>query len=124
MTAADFLAGNQGILGEFLEAIEGPASAHDLKHNWLQHPIVGKVLAGASLTEVLVNLWRADPALSKQQKGAIQDFSYGVLRFYGQLEAILNALLTKPLHDKCLTRLLLVSLYQLLYSKTQPHVIV
>lgn len=86
--------------------------------------IVGKVLAGASLTEVLVNLWRADPALSKQQKGAIQDFSYGVLRFYGQLEAILNALLTKPLHDKCLTRLLLVSLYQLLYSKTQPHVIV
>ncbi|MBX9895535.1 MAG: 16S rRNA (cytosine(967)-C(5))-methyltransferase RsmB [Nitrosomonas sp.] len=86
--------------------------------------IVGKVLAGASLTEVLVNLWRADPALSKQQKGAIQDFSYGVLRFYGQLEAILNALLTKPLHDKCLTCLLLVSLYQLLYSKTQPHVIV
>lgn len=86
--------------------------------------IVGKVLAGASLTEVLANLWRADPALSKQQKGAIQDFSYGVLRFYGQLEAILNALLTKPLHDKCLTRLLLVSLYQLLYSKTQPHVIV
>ncbi|MBX9895534.1 MAG: methionyl-tRNA formyltransferase [Nitrosomonas sp.] len=29
MTAADFLAGNQGILGEFLEASEGSASAHD-----------------------------------------------------------------------------------------------
>lgn len=86
--------------------------------------VVGKVLAGASLTEVLTHLWRTDPALSKQQKGAIQDFSYGVLRFYGQLEAILNRLLKKPLHHKNLAHLLLVSLYQLRYSKAQPYAIV
>jgi len=86
--------------------------------------VVGKVLAGASLTEVLTHLWRADPALSKQEKGAIQDFSYGVLRFYGQLEAILNRLLKKPLHHKNLAHLLLVSLYQLRYSKAQPYAIV
>ncbi|MBX3617676.1 16S rRNA (cytosine(967)-C(5))-methyltransferase RsmB [Nitrosomonas sp.] len=86
--------------------------------------VVGKVLSGASLTDSLLNLWRADPTLSRQQKGAIQDFSYGVLRFYGQLQAILNRLLKKPLHDKCLIHLLLVSLYQLHYSKAQPYVIV
>jgi len=78
---------------------------------------VNKVLAGASLTGVLQEVWRADPTLSKQQRGAIQDLSYGVLRFYGQLEAILGLLLKKSLRDKCLHHLLLVSLYQLQYSK-------
>ncbi len=56
---------------------------------------VTKVLAGASLTGVLQEAWRDDPTLSKQQRGAIQDLSYGVLRFYGQLETILGLLLRK-----------------------------
>ncbi len=85
---------------------------------------IGKVLAGTSLTEVLQTIWRTDPALSKQQKGAIQDLSYGVLRFYTQLQAILALLLEKPPRDKQLYHLLLVSLYQLQYSKTQPHTVV
>ena len=85
---------------------------------------VTKVLAGASLTGVLQEVWRTDPTLSKQQKGAIQDLSYGVLRFYAQLEAILGFLLRKSLHDKCLHHLLLVSLYQLQYSKTSSHTVV
>ena len=86
--------------------------------------VVGKVLAGTSLTEVLQAVWRTDLALSKQQKGAIQDLSYGVLRFYTQLEAILALLLKKALHDNQLRYLLLVGLYQLQHSKTQPHTIV
>ncbi|MBS0423378.1 MAG: 16S rRNA (cytosine(967)-C(5))-methyltransferase RsmB [Proteobacteria bacterium] len=85
---------------------------------------VGKVLAGSSLTEVLQETWRADPALSKQQRGAIQDLSYGVLRFYGQLQAILGLLLKKALRDKSLHYLLLVSVYQLQYSKASPHTVV
>lgn len=85
---------------------------------------IGKVLAGSSLTEVLQEIWRADPALSKQQRGAIQDLSYGVLRFYGQLQAILGLLLKTPLRIKSLHHLLLVSLYQLQYSKTSPHTVV
>lgn len=85
---------------------------------------VTKVLAGASLTGVLQEVWRTDPTLSKQQKGAIQDLSYGVLRFYAQLEAILGFLLKKSLRDKCLHHLLLVSLYQLQYSKTLSHTVV
>ncbi len=85
---------------------------------------ISKVLAGASLTGVLQEVWRADLTLSKQQRGAIQDLSYGVLRFYGQLEAILGSLLKKSLRDKSLHHLLLVSLYQLQYSKALPHTVV
>lgn len=85
---------------------------------------ISKVLAGASLTGVLQEIWRADPTLSRQQRGAIQDLSYGVLRFYGQLETILGLLLKKTLRDKRLHHLLLVSLYQLQYSKALPHTVV
>ncbi|MDP1559608.1 MAG: 16S rRNA (cytosine(967)-C(5))-methyltransferase RsmB [Nitrosomonas sp.] len=85
---------------------------------------VDKVLAGASLTAELQVSWRANPALSNQQRGAIQDLSYGVLRFYGQLDALLKLLLKKPLYDKRLRCLLLVSLYQLQYSKAPPYAVV
>ncbi len=86
--------------------------------------VVGKILAGASLTSVLQETWQTNPELTKQQRGAIQDLSYGVLRFYGQLDALLGLLLKKALRDKCLCHLLLVSLYQLQYSKTSPHTVV
>ena len=51
---------------------------------------VGKVLGGASLTIVLKELWRIHHTLSDQQRGAVQDISYGVLRFYGQLDTLLG----------------------------------
>ncbi|SFP87783.1 16S rRNA (cytosine967-C5)-methyltransferase [Nitrosomonas cryotolerans] len=86
--------------------------------------VVEKVLAGASLTAVLQALWQLYPALSSQQRGAIQDLSYGVLRFYGQLDALLGLLLKKSLQDRKLYFLLLVSLYQLEYSKTPSHAVV
>ncbi len=86
--------------------------------------VVEKVLAGASLTVVLQELWQRSPALSNQQKGAIQDLSYGVLRFYGQLDALLGLLLKKSLQDRRLYFLLLVSLYQLEYSKAPSHAVV
>lgn len=86
--------------------------------------IVKKVLAGASLTAALQTAWHANLTLSSQQRGAIQDLSYGVLRFYGQLDALLDLLLKKSLKDIRLRYLLLVSLYQLQYSKAPPHAIV
>ncbi len=86
--------------------------------------VVGKVLAGASLTGVLQETWQTNPELTQQQRGAIQDLSYGVLRFYGQLEAILGRLLKKALRDKSLHHLLLVCLYQLEYSRAPSHAVV
>lgn len=85
---------------------------------------VGKVLNGASLTAILQDLWHTHADLSSQQRGAIQDLSYGVLRFYGRLDKLLELLLNKPLRDQNLRHLLLVGLYQLEYSKASAHAIV
>jgi 16S rRNA (cytosine967-C5)-methyltransferase len=95
-----------------------------IKTQRLAAATVGRVLAGASLTAVLQDLWQKHADLSEQQRGAIQDLSYGVLRFYGQLHAILGLLLKKPLKNKDISYLLLVALYQLEYSKAAPHAVV
>jgi 16S rRNA (cytosine967-C5)-methyltransferase len=95
-----------------------------IKTQRLAATIVAKVLSGASLTVTLQDLWHTHAGLSGQQRGAIQDLSYGVLRFYGQLDRLLGLLLDKPLWDPNLRYLLLVGLYQLGYSKTSAHVIV
>lgn len=86
--------------------------------------IIKKVLAGTSLTSVLQTTWRDNPTLSSQQRGAIQDLSYGVLRFYGQLDALLALLIKKSLNDVHIKYLLLVGIYQLQYSKAPPHAVV
>ena len=85
---------------------------------------VSKVLAGASLTVVLKELWRTHRTLSDQQRGAIQDISYGVLRFYGQLDTLLSLLLKKPIKKQDIRCLLLVGVYQLQYSKAASYAVV
>ncbi len=82
------------------------------------------VLSGKNLTLVLQALWHHNPLLSLQQRGAIQDIVYGVLRYLGQLEGVLSQLVKRPLSDKRLRNLLLVSLYQLHYSKSPDYAIV
>lgn len=85
---------------------------------------VAQVLAGRNLNQVLSGLWSRHPKLTPQQRAASQDLSYGTLRFLGQLEAILAALLQKPIHDEAVHSLLLVALYQLQYSKAANHAVV
>jgi 16S rRNA (cytosine967-C5)-methyltransferase len=95
-----------------------------IKTQGLAAAAAAKVLAGSSLTAVLQGVWHSHTDLSAQQRGAIQDLSYGVLRFYGQLDVLLGLLLKKPLKDQNLRCLLLVALYQLEYSKTASHAVV
>ena len=85
---------------------------------------VGEVLQGRNLNQVLSAALQVVPALTPQQRGAVQDLSYGTLRFYGQLLAILQQLLHKPIADAQLRCLLLVALYQLLYTKAAPYAVV
>lgn len=85
--------------------------------------LVNDVLRGANLTRLLQECWQKHPALSQQQKGAIQDFSYGVLRHYGQLTEILAHLLTRKTPDNNIYYLLLIGLYQLLYSKSPAYTV-
>jgi 16S rRNA (cytosine967-C5)-methyltransferase len=86
--------------------------------------VIFQVLAGRNLNHVLNATLQTSPGLTPQQRGALQDISYGTLRFYGQLTAVLKQLLHKPITDEHLRCLLLVALYQLEYSKAAPHAIV
>lgn len=85
---------------------------------------LGQTLAGRNLNEVLQALNARHPALTPQQRAAIQDLSFGALRFYGRYAAILDLLLQKPLTDEAVRCLLLVTLHQLESRETPPHTVV
>ncbi len=86
--------------------------------------IVCQVLAGRNLNHVLSAALQAAPGLTPQQRGGLQDLSYGTLRFYGQLVRVLEQLLHHPLQDERVRCLLLVALYQLQYGKAVPYAVV
>jgi 16S rRNA (cytosine967-C5)-methyltransferase len=87
--------------------------------------IIQQVLAeGRNLNQVLDESLRRKSVWAPAQRAALQDLSYGTLRFYGQLHAVLGLLLHKPLTDERVRYLLLVALYQLQYSKAAQHAVV
>lgn len=86
--------------------------------------VVCKVLGGRNLNQVLSAALQAASGWPPPQRAALQDLSYGTLRFYGQLARVLQQLLHKPVQDEQLRCLLLVALYQLQYSKAAPHAVV
>ena len=86
---------------------------------------VAEVLAGRSLDRVLKKTWsQHGAALTASEHGAIQDISFGSLRFYGELKAILAKLVARPLQDADIFALLIVALFQLRYSKAASHAVV
>jgi len=85
---------------------------------------LGSVLAGRSLDAALVASWRRHPQLAARDRAAIQDLVYGTLRFLPRFEALLEALLDKPLKDARLRPLLLAALFQLGHTRAAPHAIV
>lgn len=85
---------------------------------------VAQVFAGRNLNQVLQATFERHPGLTPQQRALLQDLSYGTLRHYGPLQAILAKLLQKPPRDESIRCLLLVALYQLAYTHTQPHAVV
>jgi 16S rRNA (cytosine967-C5)-methyltransferase len=82
------------------------------------------VLGGRNLTLTLESVFRRHPHITPQQRAVAQDLSYGALRFYGELEALLQQLLQKPLTDQRLHCLLLVAMYQLNHDRAAAHTIV
>lgn len=86
--------------------------------------VISQVLGGRNLNQVLSEIMGSLPELTSQQRGALQDLCYGTLRFYGQLNKVLDALLNKPMKDIQIRYLLLIALYQLQYSKAAQHAVV
>ena len=84
--------------------------------------VVAQVLAGRNLNQALDEV--RQPDFSPQQRAITQDLSYGTLRWLSRLQALLGALLERPLDDEHVHYLLLVALYQLEYSKNAPHAVV
>ncbi|HEU0282986.1 MAG TPA: 16S rRNA (cytosine(967)-C(5))-methyltransferase RsmB [Gallionella sp.] len=87
--------------------------------------VVQQVLAnGRNLNQALDEALRNQAAWTSAQRAALQDLSYGTLRFYGQLHTVLGLLLHKPLADERVRFLLLVALYQLQHGKSAQHAVV
>ena len=86
--------------------------------------VVNSVIQGRNLNQVLSESMRQHPEFNPQQRGALQDLSYGTLRHYGLLTFVLSKLLERPTRDELLGKLMLVALYQLEYSKVGQHVVV
>lgn len=86
--------------------------------------VVSRVLQGRNLTQVLSESLRIQVEFTPQQRGALQDLCYGTLRYYGQIEQMLNSLMAHPARDTQMQHLLMVAMYQLEYTKAGSHVIV
>lgn len=87
--------------------------------------IVHRVVhGGRNLTQTLSETLRRQSGYTPQERGALQDLSYGTLRYHSRLNHILNSLLERPLQDQSLQSLLLVALYQLQHTKAGQHAIV
>jgi len=87
--------------------------------------VVQQVLAnGRNLNQVLDEALHGKSTWIPAQRAALQDLCYGTLRFYGQLQAVLDMLLHKPLQDERVRFLLLVALYQLQYGKSAQYAVV
>lgn len=85
---------------------------------------VHQVFSGRNLTTALPAALSVFPNATPQQKGAAADLSYGTLRFYGEIDAYLRALLEKPLVDERIHALLLVAIYQLRHDKADAFTVV
>ena len=86
--------------------------------------VIEGVLAGRSLEAELAAAWRRHAQLDAGNRAAVQDLAYGTLRLLGRFDALLDALLDKPLKDVRLRPLLLAALYQLECTRAAPHAVV
>lgn len=86
--------------------------------------VIGSVLQGNNLTQVLAERLRKNSTLTQQQRGALQDLCYGSLRQYRRLEFILTQLMKSPPREALMQNLMLIALYQLEFTRVGHHVIV
>lgn len=86
--------------------------------------VVGDVLAGHNLNDVLQQALARMSDAPAGERAAVQDICYGTLRHLGLLRSVLKQLLQKPLTEPALEHLLLIALYQLRFTRAAPYAIV
>ncbi|MFN3580197.1 MAG: 16S rRNA (cytosine(967)-C(5))-methyltransferase RsmB [Pseudomonas sp.] len=84
--------------------------------NALATVLAGKASLGTSLPAQLQHV-------AERDRGLTQELAFGTARWFQRLDGLANALLEKPLKaaDRDLHALLLVGLYQLLYTRIPAH---
>jgi len=85
---------------------------------------VAAVLSGKTLNHTLEMVWKRADTLTRAERGAIQDLSYGTLRYLGRLRSVLSRLAPRRVANPELQTLLLVALYQLEYTAAAPYAVV
>ena len=80
--------------------------------------LVARVLGGASLTAAL------DERAGGRSRAAVQDLAYASLRDYGMPQAIIAALVRKPIPDRAVRALLLCALHELRRERRAAHTVV
>lgn len=85
--------------------------------------VLERIEQGRTLTDALAHAQRSTD-LSASERGALQDICYGSLRQLGTLRFILRKLIAKPLPVLEIERLLLVALYQLLFTRAAEYAVV
>ena len=80
-----------------------------------------QVLQGHSLDQVL----SAPSKMTERDLAFVAELSYGLCRWYRQLDTLISSYLTKPLRrkDADVHRIMLLGAYQLLYSRIPAHAI-
>lgn len=72
--------------------------------------------------ESLRAAWADDKhTLGVRDRALAQELIFGALRYGWRLDALINALVNKPLRDESVRAALWVGLYQLLYMRVPPH---
>lgn len=79
---------------------------------------------GRNLDRALESARNVIQGWAPAQRAALQDLSFGAIRFHGRLTALLAELAHKPVSDPPLRHLLHVALYQLFYGKSASHAVV
>ena len=80
-------------------------------------------LSGCNLHDTLHTVLQ-DKSISTYRYKLAKHLSYQTIRFYGELHFYLRQLSKHPIHDKYITSLLLVGLYQLRYRQSNEYTIV
>lgn len=81
---------------------------------------IGQVLRGRSLSAVLP---KYSEKVADNDQGLFKELCFGTLRWYPQLNAIVNHLMSKPIKDKEreIQALLACGIYQLMYMRVADH---
>ena len=81
---------------------------------------VERVQGGATLPAALERIAPAERDSPGRRRALVLELSYGTLRHWGTLDALVKKLATKPIADPALHCLVAVAIYQLLHMRALP----